>query len=295
MKLNERKVLITGASSGLGQEIAKILINKYNCQVLGVARNEQKLIQFKNDLGEKSQNFDYYIMDVSIEENWHKLHQKLTEESRVIEILINNAGIMLPFKSADKTETSEVERVMKINYFSVVYACKTFIPMLIGQKNPAIINIGSLASLCCLPGVAGYSASKAALKSYSEALSVELGKNIFVSTVMPGFVRTNLMSGAIAEGEEKIINKVARPAPKVARIIVRKMKHNCRRMILGADAKAMFLFYRYFPRSSGRVAGSFLRLTKIKTLQNIYTDKNDYCEATSLIDKQKCGKGEADD
>ena len=285
MNLKNRKVLITGASSGLGAEIAKILINKYDCQVLGVARNEQKLQQLKQELGEKSANFSYHIMDVSLEQNWKELYQKLVTENQVIEILINNAGVMLPFKATDRTDISEFERIMQVNYFSIVYSCKTFMPMLMRQQNnpkkdrPVIVNIASLAALCCLPGVGGYSASKAAIKSYTEALSVELGKSVFVSLIMPGFVRTNILGGGIVEPEdEKLINKFAQPVGRTSKKIVRRVRLNRRRMILGPDALAMALFYRWFPRSSGRVVGKILKLSKRKTVGSMYTNKEDYIE-----------------
>lgn len=284
MKLNQRKVLITGASSGIGQEIAKILITKYDCHVLGIARNSQKLSAFKNSLGERSANFDYFPMDVGIEDNWKELFKNLTTQNKTIEIVINCAGIMLPFKSTDKTDVGEFERVMQTNYFSVVYCCNTFIPMLLKQKNPAIINIGSLAALCCIPGVGGYAASKAALKSYSEALSVELGKNVFISTIMPGFIKTNILGGGIMHpDDEKLINKFAQASPKAAKTIVRKIKLNRRRPILGFDALLLSFLYKIFPRSSGRIVGNFFKLTKRKTVKGMYTNKNDYI------------KGETDD
>ena len=92
-----KTVVLSGASSGIGKGIAERLIKDHGCKVIGIARNEQRLQNFKAELGNKSDNFTYYTFDVSQEEKWHELADTLKKENIKPDILINNAGILPKF------------------------------------------------------------------------------------------------------------------------------------------------------------------------------------------------------
>ena len=68
--LNEKTIIITGASSGIGRELARRLIERNGCHIIGIGRNEDKMQKFKSELGEKGVNFEFKLFDVSVEENW---------------------------------------------------------------------------------------------------------------------------------------------------------------------------------------------------------------------------------
>ena len=95
--LYNKKIIISGASGGLGFNIAKTLIEKYNCTVIGIARNENKIKSAMQSLGDKKDKFSYVLFDVSVKENWINFKNELETKGFVPDVLINNAGFMLPF------------------------------------------------------------------------------------------------------------------------------------------------------------------------------------------------------
>ncbi len=278
--LFNKNVIISGASSGIGKEVSKILINKYGCHILGVARTESKLQDFKNELGEKSSLFDYFPLDVGNKEGWQDLISHMESINFAPDILINNAGTMSPFESFESSPEESSERIFRTNFLSVTYAVRALLPVLRKSATPAIINISSASALACLPGVASYSASKSALKTFSEILHCELRKQVYVSTIMPGFIKTNLFHSkdnakdVIEEKDQKLINSISMRADKAAKKIVNTMKRKRARAIIGMDAKLINFMYKLTPQTSGRVIGSVLKATKLKTFENIYKKEN---------------------
>lgn len=271
-----KTAIISGASSGIGKEVAKLLITKYNCKVLGLARTESKLIAFKEELGELGNNFSYYPMDVGSVENWNKLAQYIQDNNINPDILINNAGTMTPFESFDKMSEEQVQKVFNTNFLSITYSVRALLPIIKKSSTPAIINISSASALGCLPGVSIYSASKSALKTFSEILHAELRGQVFVSTIMPGFIKTNLFyskdnaKDIIESKDKKIIEFFSMPVEKLAKKVVRIIKRKKARAILGIDAKALNIMYKTTPQTSGRLIGWVMRKTKMKTFENIY-------------------------
>ena len=118
--LYNKTVVITGASGGLGFSIAKRLILEYNCKIIGIARNEAKILKSIESLGEKKYNFSYRLFDVSIKENWLSFYNYLVENNIEIDMLINNAGFMLPFSTFDKYTDKEIDEIIYTNFISNV-------------------------------------------------------------------------------------------------------------------------------------------------------------------------------
>ena len=172
--LQGKTVVVTGASGGMGAGIAATLIKKHDCTVIGVARNEKKMLKFIEELGPQyASKFSYKLFDVSVRENWESFAEELKADGTKVDVLVNNAGILPKFKRFDRYSYDEIERAMNINFFSCVYSVKTMLPMLLESSTPAIIDIDSSAALMTLAGTSMYSASKAARKGFTEALRVE--------------------------------------------------------------------------------------------------------------------------
>ena len=179
--LNGKTVIVTGASGGMGAGIAATLIKKHNCRVVGVARNEAKMLKFIEELGPMYKDqFSYKLFDVSSREAWESFASELEEEGIVPSVLVNNAGILPKFKRFDRYSYEEIEKAMNINFYSCVYGVKTFLPVLLTQDDPGIINVDSSAALMTLAGTSMYSSSKAALKGFTEALRVEFKGKCYV-------------------------------------------------------------------------------------------------------------------
>ena len=274
--LYNKNVIISGASSGIGKEVSKILIEKYGCNILGVARTESKLEAFKQELGENGNHFSYFPMDTGIEENWQLLKTFMEEHSFAPDILINNAGTMTPFDAYANSTAEQVEKVFKTNFLSVTYSVRALLPVLEKSATPAIINISSASALCALPGVSIYSASKSALKTFSEILHCELKGRVYVSTIMPGFAKTNLFyskdnaKDIIETKDKNIIDKFSMRVDKMANKIVKIIKRKKARAIVGLDAKLINFMYKLMPQTSGRIVGFVMRKTKMKTFETIY-------------------------
>lgn len=271
-----KKILLTGASSGIGKALATLLIKKYNCSVIGVNRSQDKLEEFKRELGEYGDKFSYYPMDASKLENWQQLYKTLQDKNEQIDVLINNAGMMHPFMSFEKIEIEQVHKVMNINFYSAIYSVKTFLPMLNQSKTPAIINISSASALANVPGVSVYGASKSALRAFSETISYEFRKHIYVCTVMPGFVKTNLFyskdnaKNIVDDNDMGLINKFCMKVDKMAKKTVRAIKRKRKRVVLGLDGKFINFMHKLMPVSTTKLMGGVFRASKRKTFDQIF-------------------------
>ena len=271
--LNGKNVILTGASSGIGKEITKILIERFNCFVFGIARNEEKMLNLIEELGNKKEKFSYKFFDVSSKTNWEDFSNFLNNEKMQIDILINCAGILPNFDKFINYDLETIENIINVNFYSAVFAIKSLMPFLNQSKKPMILNVSSAGALCAIPGTSIYSASKSALKSFTEALDAETNKNMRVSVVCPGFTKTDLFRDQKHKGDKGIIHKISMPADKMARKIIRVIKKRCRRAVLGLDAKLINLLYKFFPRSAGRICGKFLKSAKVQLFADVFKNE----------------------
>ena len=293
--LFEKTVVISGASSGLGREICYILAQKYHCKIVGIARNVENLHKTQEKVQALGGEFVMYPMDVSKEENWDKLKDYLVKNKINIDILINCAGTMPPFERYSNTSSDTFERVFATNFFSVTYAIRTLLPLLMQSKKTAIINISSAASLGIIPGTAIYSASKSALRSFSEILHSELKGKVYVATVMPGFAKTNLFSSkdnprdTICAEDKAVVDKVSMPADKMARKIVKTIEKRKARAILGFDAKLLNFTNKHTPQKFGNLIGKIMQRAKLKSFENVFDNSANKIEnvCETKLDKTK--------
>jgi short-subunit dehydrogenase len=180
--------IVTGASSGLGKEFVKLLIDDKNIdEILVLARSKDKLDKLKVDYGNKIKP---YPIDLSDTNNIKTFGKYLEEEKVNIALLINNAGFA-KFCSYDDISIDESLNMINLNVSGVVAMGLVCIPFM--NKNSHIINIASQASFQPLPYQNVYSSTKVFVKNYSRALNVELKeKGISVTAVCPGWIKTNL-------------------------------------------------------------------------------------------------------
>lgn len=263
-----KTAVITGASSGIGYNLTKLLIEKYNVKVIGIARNEERLKNLQNENEKTKSNFTYKPFDVSILENWQNFYNYLNESDIQPDILINCAGILPKFKKFEDTSIDDLLSVININFLAQVYSTKILLPLIKRSKNPLIINVSSSASLCTFGGISMYSASKSALKSFTESLICE--EKIKVVSVMPGVTKTNIFS--MQSKDEKalnIVDKIAKSPEKVANKIIKKVRRNKKRIIIGFDAKLMNFFYKLFPNLTPKIITKFLKNSKYKIFEDM--------------------------
>jgi len=199
MNLKNKKVLITGATGGIGNCIVKKL-DELGAKIVASGTNEEKLKnltkKFTNIQVEKFKLDDHN----KIEDFINRVDQKLDG----LDILINNAGITLDNLSIRLSEENW-KKVLDINLTSTFLMCKFAIKKMLKQKNGKIVNITSIVGHTGNLGQANYAASKAGIIAFSKSLAIEYAKkNININCVSPGFIKTE-MTDKINEDFKKIL------------------------------------------------------------------------------------------
>lgn len=269
--LNDKTIVLSGVTSGIGKELALKLINKYNCHVIGIGRSKEKMEKLKNELGEKQNLLTEHFFDVSKEESWKDFANELKEKDVKVDMLINNAGILPEFDKFENINLEDFRKIMQTNFMASVISCKCLLPILKQSQNPAIINVSSSISLCPLPGTTAYASSKSALKFFTESLIEEYRSSIYVAYVCPGTTRTEIFRNQNCE-IEKIVQSFATSCDKITNKIIKKIIKRKRRIVVGFDAKLMDFFYRHFPRTFSHTCAKILKKSKIKMYQKVFKD-----------------------
>ncbi|MEE1943179.1 SDR family NAD(P)-dependent oxidoreductase [Streptomyces sp. TRM 70361] len=181
------RVLVTGATSGLGRAIAGHYAAA-GCRVLVTDLAPDPAGAGPLPAGEVS----YHRLDVRSEPEWHAARAWCEEHWGGLDILVNNAGVAAAGR-IERVEEADWQWILDINLLGAVRGCRTFVPVLKRQGSGHIVNIASLAGLMNMPGVASYNVSKAAVISLSETLRYELAPwGVHTTVVCPGFVPTAL-------------------------------------------------------------------------------------------------------
>ena len=261
--LQNKRIVLTGASSGIGREMTKQLVKKYGATVIGIGRNEGKLQSLKDELGDK---FSYYAMDVSVKENWQEFAQNLKMEGAGIDLLINNAGIFPQFERVENLTSEQVQAVMSVNFYASVYGVECLLNQL--REKGGIVNICSSGALCTVVGTSAYSASKSAMKGYTEALALE-ERSRYVGLIFPGTTSTELFRND-ENTKNSALDLVAMPASKMARKILKKIAKKRKRAVVGWDAKVMNLTAKLAPVWGLRVICCVMRLSKSKVFDRVF-------------------------
>jgi len=275
-----KNVVLSGVSSGIGLVLAKLLAGKYSCNVIGTGRNKDKLEKAKTTVDDfinfcfskskksnkKKGTFTTKVLDATVMEDWQELKRELDFNNIKVDILINNAGIMMPFDKFYNQEISDAKKVFETNFFAHLYSYKTFINDLKNVKG-AIINISSSSALCPVVGAGIYSASKAAIRSFTEVLAVEHKKEIYVATVCPGFTSTDLFRNEKEVG--KFAKALSMSAEKMGEKIISKIRKKRKRIVLGTDAHLMSGLYRIAPKSTPNLINTALKASKDKMFDKL--------------------------
>ncbi len=270
--LYNKTVIISGASGGLGFSIAKLLIEKYNCKIFGIARNEKKLLSAIESISEeKRAYFSYKLFDVSIKENWINFRDYLVDNQITPDLLINNAGFMLPFKRFDKITDNEIQEIINTNLLSCIYSTKILLPLLKNSNTPGIVNISSAAGLCAVVGQSMYCATKFAVKGFTESIQQEFKNKIYVGGVYPGFIKTDILNRQnVNDKENKLINKLMMPVCKASKRIVKRITKRKKRTVMGFDGQSMNVFGRIMPKATPSIITKVLKTSKLELFDEVF-------------------------
>jgi len=221
MNPENRIVILTGATQGIGQATAYTLANA-GCKLALVARNAEALQVLAGELGPQAIAVPADMGDTT---QTASVVQKTIAAFGRVEVVINNAGIGVRDVVLNLAE-DEARRTMDVNYFGPVALIQATIPHL--KANPdggLIINVSSIVGRRAMPGLAGYCASKAALEKMTESLRLELlADNIRVSTVYPGVTRTQFNDNSLGDSQLGRGRREGVPPERVAQAILKTVR-----------------------------------------------------------------------
>ncbi len=181
------KILITGASSGLGEGLAKLYANPQNDLIL-LARREDKLFKLRSELFEKCKSVEVIVADVT---DFKNLQEKI-EKIGTINMVVLNAGISVGH-SFEITPFDDFKKLFDVNLLANHAILEVLLPKFKEQKSGKIVFISSLASLIGMPSSKAYSASKRALNAYAESIRYKYKKDgIKVINILPGFIQSEM-------------------------------------------------------------------------------------------------------
>ena len=217
MKIEGCSALITGASAGIGREIARQLARRARSLVL-VARRRQRLEELRDELSNPNLNIHIRVVDLADQTQLEELVASLERDKIDIDLLINNAGRgdLGPFATSDP---ARVDQILKVNVSALTLLTRKLLPAMIARKRGAILNVSSSAGFLPIAEFSVYAASKAYVNSFSEALRAELrGSGVSVTTLCPGPVHTEFTDVARRPSEAVIEN-----APEVFYVSVEEV------------------------------------------------------------------------
>lgn len=251
MQAKNKIFLVTGAGSGIGRQLVIFLLRN-GAQVAAVDSNRQALDETLSLAGTDSRHLGLFHCDISQKEDVRQLHQDVIIRFGFLDGLMNVAGIIQPFVSINNITDEVIQHVMDVNFYGTVNMTRTFLPHLINRPEAHIVNVSSMGGFLPFPGQAIYSASKAAVKAFTEALFAEMdGTPVHVTLVMPGSVNTGIAKNSgitsLPAGIQKVSSQKPVEASTAAALIIKAMEENRFRLLIGKDARMLDRLYRLNP------------------------------------------------
>lgn len=219
--IKDKVVIITGASSGIGEATARMLARNGAKVVLG-ARRSERLEAIAKDIHAEGGIAEYHSLDVTQCDQLEAIAQFTKVKFGRIDVMINNAGVM-PLSALDQLKVNEWDRMIDVNVKGVLYGIAAVLPIMKAQKSGQIINLSSIAGHTVYSTSAVYCATKFAVGAISEGLRQEVGGDIRVTVISPGVTESELANTISDEEARKGIQefrKLCIPAEAIARSIL---------------------------------------------------------------------------
>lgn len=260
-QLVNKNIIITGASSGIGEKVAMLTAAEGARPIL-LARSAEKLAEITEAIQQKTGvKCLYYKLDVSNFEEVRAVFKTIYEEIEQIDILMNNAGFGV-FETLKEASFAEIKEMFAVNVLGLIACTKEVLPDMIERNSGHIINIASQAGKLATPKSSGYSATKHAVLGFTNSLRLELlNTNIHVSAVNPGPIETNFFTIADKSGNYvKNVKKFMLTSDYVAEQIVKLMMHQKRELNLPRWMNAGSVLYNLFPSVAEKLTGRLFNM-----------------------------------
>ncbi|MBU2956101.1 SDR family oxidoreductase [Paracoccus sp. 1_MG-2023] len=221
MSIENKVVLITGASSGLGEATARHLAER-GAKLTLAARRQDKLETIADELRAKGTEVEVVQTDVTDRQQVQAMVDRTVDRFERMDVIINNAGLMA-IAPLDETKVDEWDKMIDINIKGVLYGIASALPVFRKQQSGHFINLSSVAGIkVSAPGGTVYSGTKYAVRAITDGLRAEVGEHIRTTSIEPGAVESELKYGTSHDQSAKAVEKLyeqAIPADSVARAI----------------------------------------------------------------------------
>jgi len=257
LDLGARTALVTGASAGIGREIARVLAREVGTLIL-VARRADRLAELASELTAVHRDLRVLVRAVDLLDRaaTGAMLDALEREGLQVEVFVNNAGFG-DYGLFEKRGWTKTEQMLELNVVTATFLLHRIIPAMVGRGFGAILNVGSTAGMFPSPALAVYSASKAYVNLLSEALAAELaGTGVTMTVLCPGPVATEFQEVAGTTGRNPMPKAFHIDAAQCAEEAVRALKAGEARHIPGARVRAAMLSLEALPMPMVRVAAN---------------------------------------
>ncbi|MGD2131504.1 MAG: SDR family NAD(P)-dependent oxidoreductase [Maricaulaceae bacterium] len=250
--LEGRIAVVTGAASGIGAGLARVLAER-GCHLALADVNEVGLAETARQVASNERKVTTHKLDVADRDAVKAFAEEVRAEHGGAHVLINNAGVAVS-GTFEQVSEEDFDWLLSINFHGVVSMTRAFLPLLREADAGHIANVSSIFGIIAPAGQTAYSASKFGVRGFTDALRHELaGSSIGVTTIHPGGINTSIAKSArVAEDApppdfERIEKALVMPPDQAAHIIVRAIEKRKPRVLVGADAKRAALIERLMP------------------------------------------------
>ena len=246
-KLEGLRVLVTGASQGIGRALC-VLAARKGCRVLAAARSQALLDELAAEVKAAGGILATVAADVTKPEDRAAMVEAAQQHFGGLDVLVNNAGIGATGHFMD-SDPQILRTIFETNFFGLIETTRAFLPVLKEGNAPAIVNISSVIGKRALPGRSLYSASKFAVAGFSESIRAELAKDgIDVLVVSPGLTQTNFSKNMLEQKAKIQLDHLrGMTSEEVAEAILKAMAKGTTDVTLTFKGKLLVLVNRFFP------------------------------------------------
>jgi short-subunit dehydrogenase len=274
-KIAGARILITGASQGIGRALAEAAARRGG-RVLAAARSETLLREVAEQVKARGGVLETVLADVTSAEDRQAMVEAAKRHLGGLDILVNNAGIGATGHFAE-VSPDRLRKIMEVNFFGVTETTRVLLPLLKQGNRPAIVNVSSIAGKRGIPARSEYSASKFAVQGFSEALRAELAKDgVDVLVICPGLTQTNFSKNMLEQKARLQMDHMrGMTSEQVALATLRAIERGKNEICLSFKGKLMVLVSRFFPRLADRIAARRVRALFRDEIEARHTRKQD--------------------